>query len=567
MTTAGPTPPQPEFDALVALAERRQSEGRLAEAAAAYRAIVSLRPDIAEAYSNLGDVLLELGQLDEAAAQYRQAIALKPGLFAAHNNLGCVLRRQGKLDEAAARFEQAIAIMPDLAEAHNNLGGVLLEQDKLDEAAAQYERAVALEPGLVQAHNDLGCIFQEQGKLAQALQHYQQAIALRPDLADAHFNLAGALKAEGKFLEAAAYYDRAIALDPLYAEAYLDRADLKTFRAGDADLAALEMLAADTGRLPADKMVYIHFALAKALEDVGDYERAFQHLLQGSALKRREVDYDEAGTRQTFRIVADVFDAALLDRFAGVGDPSPAPIFIVGMPRSGTTLVEQILASHPQVHAGGELKNLDRVVKSVADAAGRPDPFSSGVWQLNADSLRRLGHAYLASLPAPAAGQTRITDKAPSNFLHIGLIHLILPNARIIHTVRDPVDTCVSCFSKLLRSVPFSYDLGELGRYYCWYNELMTHWRTVLPAGVLLDVAYRDVVGDFEQQARRLIDYCGLPWDDRCLKFHETDRPIATASNVQVRQPLYATAFERWRRYEAHLGPLLAELARCRQPK
>ena len=179
-------------------------------------------------------------------------------------------------------------------------------------------------------------------------------------------------------------------------------------------------------------------------------------------------------------------------------------------------------------------------------------------------ALRRMGQAYLASLPTLADGKTRITDKLPGNFFRVGLIRLILPNARIIHTVRDPVDTCVSCFSRLFSNLPFSYDLAELGCYYRWYHELMAHWRSVLPAGAMLDVAYEDVVDDLEQQARRLLDFCGLPWDDRCLSFHQTRRPITTASSAQVRRPLYRSSVARWHRYEAYLQPLLAELASCR---
>jgi hypothetical protein len=220
------------------------------------------------------------------------------------------------------------------------------------------------------------------------------------------------------------------------------------------------------------------------------------------------------------------------------------------------------LAGHPQVHAAGELNNLDRVVRAASEAGGRSIPFPASLWPLDSDRLRQIGAAYLASLPALASGKTRITDKMPSNFLRIGLIRLILPNARIIHTVRDPVDTCVSCFSRLFTSGHgFSYDLAELGRYYRGYHALMAHWRSVLPAGAMLDVAYEDVVGNLESQARRLIDYCGLAWDDRCLSFHTNSRPIATASNVQVRQPLYRNSVARWRRYAPYLQPLLAELA------
>jgi tetratricopeptide (TPR) repeat protein len=495
MTTAGPMPG--EFEALVALAERERSAGRLAEAAAACRKILALRPGLAEAYNNLGNALEHQGKLDEAAAQYERALALRPSLFQAHDNLGNILRKQGKLDQAVARYEQALTSRPDLAEAYNHLGNVLKDLGKFDEAAARFE----------------------------------QALALRPDYVEAHFNRAG----------------------------------LKTFRPHDPDLAALEAIA-EADLLPPDKMLQIHFALGKALDDVGEYGRAFEHLLKGNALKRREINYNEAAQQQSFRRIAESFDSRLLDRFSAVGDPSSVPIFVLGMPRSGSTLVEQILASHPQVHAAGELSNLIRVVRTVTDASGRPVPFPQCAGVLDADGWRRLGQAYLASLPTPAEGKTRITDKMPTHFAYIGLIRLILPAARIIHTMRDPVDTCVSCFSKLFTSgAPFTYDLAELGRYYRGYHELMTHWRSVLPAGAMLDVSYEDVVDNLEEQARRLIDYCGLPWDDRCLKFHETNRPIATASNVEVRRPLYRSSVARWRRYEAYLQPLLSELASCRR--
>ena len=565
MTTAGPTSASAaEVHHFVILAQRQHSAGRLAEAAAFYRKILAIKPDIAEAYNDLGNVLRDQGKLAEAAAQYERAADLNPDFFHAHNNLGCMLRQQGKLDQAAARFERALALAPNFAEAHNNLGNVLKDQGKLDLAAAQYERAAALDPSLFKPHNNLGCILLEQGKLDQAEMHYEQALALAPDLAEVHVNVGIIRKQQGKFDEAAARFDQALALRPDSAESHHLRTDLKTFRRGDADLATLEALAADN-RLPPGKMLLVHFALGKALEDVGEYGRAFEHLLQGNALKRREVLYDEAACQQSFRLNADLFDGGLLERFQGAGDPSPAPIFVLGMPRSGSTLVEQILASHPQIHAAGELNLLDRVALSASGPDALPVPVPTAIATQGADGLRRLGQAYLAGLPTPPDGKTRITDKAPGNFFHVGLIRLILPGARIIHTTRDPVDTCVSCFSKLFIGLPYTYDLAELGGYYRWYHEMMEHWRSILPAGAMLDVAYEAVVDNLEEQARRLIDYCGLPWDDRCLSFHETNRPIATPSNVQVRQPLYRRSLARWRRYEAYLEPLLAELESCRQ--
>ena len=357
-----------------------------------------------------------------------------------------------------------------------------------------------------------------------------------------------------------AHYDRAIAITPANTGAHYHRSELKVFRQGDPDLALLQALVARHD-LPANKAPFIHFALAKALDDCGDYLHAFEYLRKGNDLKRKQVPYDEPAVAGDFRRITTVFDRELLNRFPGAGDPSSAPIFVLGMPRSGTTLVEQILASHPQVHGAGELTDLEKAARAVIGETCQPLPFPDCVPALDGATLRRIGETYLSRLPVPGDGRVRIVDKLPGNFLNIGLIRMILPNARIIHTVRDPIDTCVSCYSKLFAAGQyFSYDMRELARYYLRYSDLMTHWKSVLPPEAMLDVAYEDVVDDLEGQARRLIEYCGLPWDERCLSFHKTERRVRTASAVQVRQPLFRSSLQRWRKYEAGIGPLLEEL-------
>ncbi len=540
---------------LVSLAIHHQNARQFGKAEEAYRKIVAIAPGWAEAHSNLGNILKEQGKLTEAADCYERALELKPDYAEIQYNLANVLKDQGKLEEALARYEKALELKPDYCEALNNLGVVLQLQNRLDEAVAQFERALALQPDHAEAHNNLGTALQEQDKLNEAMDRYKQVLALKPDSAVAHNNLGTVLKVLGEFGEATTEYERAIALQPDYAEAHHNRAEAVTFRPGDASLMALEALAADRNSPPQSKRLYIHFALAKALDDIGDYARAFEHLFAGNALKRQEIDYDESLTQETFRLISEVFQAGLFKRFPAAGDPSSVPIFVLGMPRSGSTLIEQILASHPEVHAAGELKNLDLVANSQATA------YPACISDLDAGGLRRLGEAYLANLPEIPAGKTRITDKRPLNFMHAGLIRLILPNARIIHTVRDPVETCMSCFSKLFRTgMNFSYSLAELGRYYRLYGELMAHWRSVLPPNAMLDVCYEDVVDNFEDQARRLLDYCALPWDDRCLSFYKTSRPVTTASVVQVRQPLFRSSLQRWHRYKDYLEPLLAEL-------
>ena len=533
-----------------------------------YRQAVAFRPAYFEALASLGNVLRGQGKFDASAACFEQLLALRPEDAAGALQPGPGPRLSRPVRSGRGTLSPSATLRPDSAVVHNSLGVILAQQKKLDEAQARFEQAVALRPDLAEPYNNLGNVLRERGQLEQAATRYRHAIALRPDYAEAHNNLGNIRWEQGKFDEATTHYRQALAFLPNLAEARYRLAELTTFHAGDADLAALEALAADSARLPSGDRIFVEFALGKAFDDIGDYERAFQHWLRGNAQKRREMEFDEAAWLQkTVPLVVQTFDSALFDRFAAVGDPSPVPIFVLGMPRSGSTLVEQILASHPQVQAAGELQNLDRVARSAPDFAGRPVRFPHWVRTADAGTFRRLGQAYLASLPPLAAGQTRLTDKMPSNFVYAGLIRLALPGARIIHTLRDPVDTCLSCFSRLFDVGPsFTYNLAELGRSYRLYHELMAHWRAVLPAGAMLEVAYEDVIDDLEQQARRLLDYCGLPWDDRCVSFHQNNRPIKTSSNVQVRRPLYRSSLARWRRYEPFLQPLLAELEGCRPP-
>jgi tetratricopeptide (TPR) repeat protein len=515
---------------------RHHMAGRIGDAVARYKHALFLQPDYADGHNNLGVALAAQGRIDDAVARDRLALSLRPDNAAAHGNLGVALAAQGRIADAIAHYERALLLDPGHAGIHYNLGIALAAQGRIAEAVAHYRRAVALDPNYADAHNNLGNLLEAQDNSVEAMAHYGRAIAINPRHAEAHNNVGNVFRENGKFDDAMAHYGRAIAIAPANAEAHFHRAEIKTFHRGDTDLAVLEALA---GRddLPANKVPFVHFALAKALEDCGDYGRAFEHLRKGNTMKRRQIHYDEPAVARNFRRITG-------ERLEGEGDPSSVPIFVLGMPRSGSTLIEQILASHPQIQGAGELP-------AVWDTGAPPD----------GSALRRMARSYIAGLPSLAEGKIRIVDKLPENFLRIGLIRLILPNARIIHTMRDPIDTCVSCYSKLFTSGQhFSYDLGELGRYYHRYRDLMTHWRSVLAPEAMLDVAYEDLVDDLEGQARRMIDYCGLPWDDRCLSFHRTIRPVKTASAVQVRQPLFRSSLQRWRNYEAGLGPLLKEL-------
>ncbi len=529
------------------------AQGRLADATAKYQRALALSPDHALAHANMGGALSRQGKAEEAIAHYRRALSVAPGMITVQSNLGVLLVDQGRSGEAMVHLECALALQPGNPDIHNNLGVALMAQGKLTEAIAHYQRALALNASHSNAHANLGTALAEQGRNAEALAHLETALELNPNHVEAHNTLGNLYKHQGQFGDALAHFDRAIALRPDYGQAYLNRSEIKSYRPGDPEVTAMETLAGGQG-LSTPKAVNLHFALAKALEDCGEYARAFEHMHRGNTLKRGLVHYDEGDAQEFFRRTAAAFDRGLIGRLQGLGDPSAAPIFVLGMPRSGSSLIEQILASHRQVYGAGELGDFEATVRSAL-------AYPEGAAALDEAMLRKIGAGYLARLPAIPDDKTQIVDKLPGNYLYLGLIRLALPNARIIHTVRNPIDTCLSCYSKLFTfGHHYTYDLRELGRFYRAYTELMAHWRAVLPADSMLDVSYEDVVEDLEGQARRIIEYCGLPWDDNCLNFDKNDRAVKTASSVQVRRPLFRTSMERWRRYQDGLGPLINEL-------
>jgi tetratricopeptide (TPR) repeat protein len=520
--------------------------------------VLAERPGHAEAHNNLGVVLANQGKVDEAIDHYRQALTTKPDFAEACHNLGNALSVKGSLAEALTHYQRALAVRPKFAEVHNNFANVLAMQSKVPEAITHYRQALAIKPDYAEAYNNLGNALRRHGKLDEAVACYRQALAIEPCCAGAFNNLGNALRERGDLTEARAACEKAIECAPRNAMFHHSLAILKRFAPGDQQIAALELLASDSKRLSSQDRIYLHFALAKAYQDVGEFERCFDHLLQGNTLKRQETDYDEAVVVARLARIAKVFTSAQLKEKQGLGDPSPVPIFIVGMPRSGTSLIEQILASHPKVFGAGELTNLATSVAKLCQMTPYPDAISS----IGQKELQELGANYVAEVRQLAPNAERITDKMPANFSFVGLIHLALPNARVIHVRRDPVDTCYSCFSKLFEgNLPYSYDLGELGRYYRAYETLMQHWRNVLPTGWLIEVAYEEIIADLGSEARRILAHCGLEWDDRCLAFDDTPRSVRTASALQVRQPIYRSSIGRWRFYEHLLGPLINALS------
>ncbi len=603
-------------------AEMCRQKGLLAEGEQAARRAVALDPAMSGAWNNLGIVLQESGQLEESRQCLERVLALQPNDPQAHNNLGNTCKRLGLLDQAETHWSRAAALSPGYAEPLSNLAHLLRERGELDRAAELGQRAIALNPRLADAYVNLAGVEEARSRHAEALRWLdlllsfaplhagglaaralalknlhrypealasaERAVAVNPHSDDAHNTLGMAQQALGQFGLAQASFDRAVALPGLTTEkamvnrallfmetgrreealAAFDRvlrgyprsalalfnvADMATFKAGDPRLEQMEQLLGPSGlQSPADRLL-LHFAVGKAYLDIGDSARAFAHLHEGNRSKRSLLSYDAAAATAWMAGIAAAFSPASLARFVGHGAASTLPVFVLGMPRSGTTLVEQILASHPAVAGAGELPHLP----ALADQAGYPAPAAS----MTPEAMRHLGETYLSLVAPLAEGKRHVVDKMPANFLYIGLIAAALPGARIVHCRRDPVDTCVSCYSKLFQSEQdFSYDLRELGLFHRDYRRLMEHWRTVVPPETISEVDYEAVVEDVEREARRTIAFLGLDWDPACLSFHRTERAIRTASVNQVRQPIYRGSVGRWRKHAEHLGPLLEAL-------
>lgn len=518
---------------------------------------LSLRPKFPNAINDLGNIYLKQERLADARGCYEKALTESPTNAVAHNNLGTVLMAQGDHYAAIPCFERAIELKPVYLDAHYNLGSSLSSAGRHAAAVSQFEIVLAHRPKHTAALNNLGLALNELGRAEESIEIFKTVIALEPGNTDARNNLALELQYLGRFSEAIEILLELLDLEPYHARALYNLSQVKKFIGGDPALEAIELALNRPGITDLDRAA-LCFAAGKAYNDIGlDYDRAFLRFAEGATAKRRQLDYDLA--KNVTRILT-LGSTTNVPQTIEADTSDPKIVLIVGMPRSGTTLTEQILASHPHVHGAGERHDLERCLK---DACGRSGlAFPEGVPRLSAEAHASVGEDYRAALSADAPNATLITDKMPANYRFLGAIVQALPEARIIHVKRTPVDTCVSCFTQLFRgdSQPFTYDLEELGRYYSAYNTLMNHWRSILPIGRMLEVDYEKVVSESESQARRMLDFCGLPWDPVCLDFHRTRRPVHTASATQVRQPLYSTSVGRWTRFRRHLGPLFKAL-------
>jgi tetratricopeptide (TPR) repeat protein len=549
-------PPRGPNSSQISLAEAREAkrlacdgarlirQGRQGEAIPLLQRSIKLDPAIWTSHHDLGVAMTTAGLLEQAIESFAAALRLNPGLATAHNYLAYIFDSMGQESRAIASYEAAVALHPNLVIAQMRLGMLYLTQSRNAEAGAAFRAAALAAPGTRMARIAEACALEASGAFDEALAAARATVEAYPEDGEAHAFLAKLLGEAGLSAEAAAHYLRATELAPDMCLAWSGLATNRKFTDEDSPLIARMNAVLARPILTPRKRQLVHFALGKAHDDMGNYEAAMRDFEAGNRLRPRTGDFNRAELVGRVDRLIEATPPGYRDRLPDLGVEDATPILIVGMPRSGSTLTEQILSSHPEVAAGGELEFWH----------GRDTPREEVLGLTStAEATRRLADDYLATLRRFGPGAKRVTDKALDNFLRLGLIHRILPNATLIHCRRHPVDTALSIFTTNF-DYEYAADRGDLVFFFRQYQRLMAHWRQALPPDRLIDVDYEALVADPEPQARRLIAACGLDWDDACLEPHRNTRKITTASLWQARQPIYRTSVERWRRYEQWLG-------------
>ena len=532
--------------------------GEIDEAVASYREALRVRSSYAEAQNNLGNALADLGQPEVALASFNAALQLNPRYFQAHYNKGNILRSLGRHDEAIASFNSAIELRPDYAEALNSLANTLNEQGKHQQAVDNLSRAIQLRPEYSEAHCNLGNALCDLGRPEDALSSYRTALQIRPGFAEAHCSLGNALNDLGRVEEAIECYYRTLELEPDHAAVFNTLSQIKTYERDDPQIDQMQKLLARPEVTETDVM-HLGFALGKVHDDLGDVDQAFKHYQEGNRLKKKALGYHISSDEAQFDLIKSVFNSSRQTPGSGIEmahEFRKQPIFIVGMPRSGTTLVEQILASHSQVFGAGELETLSRTMNPVLRQKSL-----SGQKELGENDLVNLRDSYLETINQLPGPEPFITDKMPINFRWVGFLLLAMPRVKIINLRRDPAAVCWSIFRHHIAGGEngYSHDIVDVARYYNLYSELMDFWRQAFPDQIY-DLDYEALTENQEEETHLLLEYCGLDWEEKCLDFQKTRRSVQTLSATQVRKAMYTGSSRVWRKYEAHLRPMLETL-------
>lgn len=555
--TLQPTHPLLHYNLAIALLNQNRPSAAIPH----FKEAIRLNPGYAEAHADLGNALQLQGEVIEALACYEQALRYNSNVAPIHFNAGNAHKKLNNREKAIACYRRALQLQPNLTDAYVELGKLLLSCYRYQDVIALMTKAVAILPNSAELPFILGTAHQEQGETDQALACYQCALDIEPGHEGALSSMAGVLGFQGKYQEA-----RALLL-PLITRPHPDVTAVIIFghfaHRYDSEDDAIRLIDSCLLRndLSNDTRSKLHFALAKIHDRHNNYDSAFENFR--SANEYKDAQYSPMAFTRVINALKETFNHDTIERLPRSTEQSDLPVFVVGMPRSGTSLVEQILASHPMVFGAGELHAINDLVLSLPATLHSDLPYPLCIKSGTQEAFTAVARQYIDDLSdRSGGGMARVTDKMPHNFLHLGLIDLLFPGARIIHCLRDPLDTCLSCyFHNFSGEHAYAYNLDSLGTYYRQYERLMAHWRSVIRIP-MLEVRYEDVVSNTEEASRILVDFCGLPWDDRCLRFHESQRTVATASHDQVRRPIYHSSVGRWKHYEAFLEPLKAALGR-----
>jgi tetratricopeptide (TPR) repeat protein len=533
---------------------------------------LAIKPDFVDAHYNLGLSLQELSQLDDAVKCYEKALAIKPDFAEAHNNLGVTLKELIQLDDAVNSYEKAIAIKPDFAEAHNNLGIALKELSQLDDAVKSYEKAIAIKPDYIEAHNNLGNALKDLGQIDRAIKYLEKTLTIKPDYAEVHNNLGIILMDLGQLDHAIKHYEKAISIKADYTSAHLNLSYLKKYTASDPQIAKMQSLLS-SDKITQSGRIDLCFALAKVNENLDNQDELFKYLNEGNRLHKQELNYSFDKQQKIFAIIKEIFNKNPPNiEQSLLFEPSTfKPIFIVGMPRSGSTLVEQIMSSHHAVHGAGEFQDLRKLLGVIIsdNLAPGSDITSTSIgdkiinfsnaYSIPETAFLSLRKQYLDVLSHFNVPESVITDKSLLNFRFIGFILTAFPEAKIIHMKRDARAICWSIYNIYLKGFDFGNDFKDLAGFYGLYTELMDFWHQLFP-GQIYDICYEDLTTNQEEETKKLLQYCELDWDENCLSFHKNKRAVKTASALQVRQKIYQGSSEAWKKYEVHLKPLIKAL-------
>jgi len=567
------------------------AQGQPAAAAEAFQQSLKLDPKRQRIRMKLGQVLMYLGRVEEARALkaefvefsqdnkdiaraaeleteekyeeaedlYRQILIRHPDNVSAMRLWARLGSKQNQYAGAEVLLKQAVEVAPGFSQAWAELCTVQFEQEKFDDAIQSAKRLIKLKPRTPDGHIWLATASASAGHHQEAIESFDKALEIVPEHVGALCGKGNAYRTIGDQESSITAFRRAIKANPLHAEAYWSLANMKTFRFEGSEVDDMLALLGDE-RIPLEGQVQLNNALGLELEGRREYDRAFEFIQSGNILRRGQEFYDRVENEEKINLTIEAFTRQFLEDNTGHGDPDPDPIFIVGLPRSGSTLIEQILSSHSMVDGTHELADLGKAIKFSRKLTGPRLRYPTSVANMDADGFKRLGNNYIKRTRQYRGSRPFFTDKNPNNFVHVGLLHLILPNAKIINARRHPLDSCFGSYKQLFaQGQPFCYDLVEVGEYYLQYQRLMDHWHEVLP-GKVLDVQYEEVVADLEGQVRRILEHCELDWEESCLRFHETSRSVKTASSEQVRRPIYSSAVNTWRHYEHHLDALIEVL-------